>query len=119
MNNILNDENNILQKIRTLPMRQQIALWVILRFPDADNEKFIFKSSELANRFDKFASDKIKKDKSEYGRFIGGILSGLSRNRILIKLSGDRDKSWTLVDEIKDNFDNYKKSLLEVKIYWE
>lgn len=108
----------MLQKVRSLPLNQQIGLWVILKFPGSEDEKFLFKSSELANKFEHYASEKIKKDKSNYGRYIGGILSGLSRNKLLTKLSGDRDKQWTLADDVKNDLELYKQSLFDIKTYW-
>ncbi len=112
------EKDKVLNKIRSLPSRQQVGLWLIIRLAGAQNHKFSFKSSEFALKFKSFTTDKVKRNETEYGRFIGGILSGLYRNGLLIKLSGDRDKQWTLSDEIKDNFEMYKSSLFEIKTYW-
>ncbi len=110
--------DTIQSKIRALPIRQQIGLWVLLRFADAQNDDFSFHSSEFAEVFQKFLPEKVKKNALDFGRSIGGILSGLSRNGLLTKLSGDRDVLWTFSNEIKKQFEDYKKYLFEMKRYW-
>lgn len=111
-------EEKVRQKIRSLPITQQVALWTILRLPEAGDKDFNFRSSAFAQAVKKFISEDKKKNDAEYGRFIGGILSSLSRNKILRKLSGDRDKLWTLSNEVKANLELYKKLLFEAKTYW-
>ena len=110
---------NIKQSINSLPKTQQIALWVIIRLPGSNDQDFSFRTSGFAAQFKKYAADKVKFEEAKYGRFIGGLLSGLSRNKILARVSGDRDTAWTLTNEIKDNLDDYKKYLFEVKVYWD
>ena len=110
--------NEIQEKISYLPPTQQVALWVILRMPNAEEEDFRFFSYEFAESFKKFASDKITRNSKDYGKFIGGVLSGLYRNGILKRLSGGRSKLWTLSDEVKKDFGEYKKYLYEIKTYW-
>lgn len=110
--------NKIQEKISYLPPTQQVALWVILRMPNAEKKNFKFFSSDFTTHFRRFASNKTSGDSEEYGKFIGGVLSGLFRNRVLKRLSGGRSKLWTLSDEVKRNFEEYKRYLLEVKTYW-
>lgn len=110
--------NEIQSKTNTLPIRQQMGLWLILRLPHSNENNFSFRSSEFSEAFREFSTENVKASDLEYGRFIGGILSGLSRNGFLIKLSGDRNVLWTLSDEVKKNHGDYKKYLLEVKTYW-
>lgn len=111
-------EKQIKQLIRSLPGRQQIGLWVILNMPEISSNKFSFRSSEFSEKMKRYVADDIKSDESTYGKFIGGILSGLSRNDLLIKISGDRDVQWTLTEELLSNADAYKAAILEVKTYW-
>lgn len=106
------------EKITSLPLSQQVALWVVLRMDNAGKKNFSFLSSQLAQRFERFVKEHLSSDPDEYGKFVGAILSGLMRNRILIKLTGDRDKMWTLSDEVKENFEDYKNKLFEIKVYW-
>ncbi len=40
------------------------------------------------------------------------------RNKALVRLTGDRDKLWTLSNGIKENFEEFKRALFEMKIYW-
>lgn len=110
--------NKVQEKISYLPPTQQVALWVILRMPNAERENFKFFSSDFTTHFRRFASNKINGGSEEYGRFIGGVLSGLFRNGVLKRLSGGRSKLWTLSDEVKRSFEEYKRYLLEVKKYW-
>lgn len=110
--------DKIQEKISYLPPTQQVALWAILKMPNADEKNFKFFSHEFAKEFKNFASIKVQERPEEYGRFVGGILSGLFRNGILKRLSGGRNKVWILSDEIKKNFEDYKKYLFEVKTYW-
>lgn len=105
-------------KVRSLPVAQQIATYVILRMANSNLNGFSFLSSSFALAFKPFVKKHITTDMDEYGKFIGGILSGLMRNDVLVKLSGDRDKLWTLSDEIKKHFDDYKELLFEMKVYW-
>jgi len=109
---------NIDSRIRSLPFSQQVALFVILRMPRSNESNFSFLSSYFAKTFKPYAKKHISTDVEEFGKFIGGILSGLARNNILIKLTGDRDKVWTLSQEVKNNYDNFKKSLFNIKSYW-
>jgi len=106
------------EKITSLPLAQQVALFVILRMPSADRKNFSFLSSQFAKDFKPFVQKYISSNSEEYGKFVGAILSGLSRNDILSRLSGDRDKLWTLSNNVKTNFDQYKKYLFEIKTYW-
>jgi len=110
--------DKIQEKISYLPSTQQVAFWVILRMPNAEEESFRFFSHEFAKEFKRFASNIIKENSENYGKFIGGILSGLFRNGILKRLSGGRSKLWTLSDEVKRNFKEYKQNLWEAKTYW-
>ena len=110
--------NKVQEKISYLPPTQQVALWVILRIPNADEDGFRFFSHEFADKFKKFTSEMINKNYDDYGKFVGGVLSGLSRNGFLKRLYGGRDKLWTLSGEVKRNFKEYKKYLFEVKRYW-
>jgi hypothetical protein len=110
--------NEVQEKISYLPPTQQIAFWVILKMPGVDEKDFRFFSHEFAKEFRRFASSKVSGNSEEYGKFIGGVLSGLFRNGLLKRVSGGRSKLWTLSGEVRKNFEEYKKFLLEVKTYW-
>ena len=109
---------NIKSTVTSLPLSQQVALWVILRIKKSSKKNFSFSSSEFAQSFRPFVKSFLSIDPDEYGKFVGATLSGLMRNGIFVRLTGDRDKLWTLSDNVKDNFDQYKKELSEMKIYW-
>ena len=49
--------NKVQEKISYLPPTQQVALWVILRIPNADEDGFRFFSHEFADKFKKFTSE--------------------------------------------------------------
>lgn len=106
------------EKITSLPLSQQVALWVVLTMENAEKENFSFLSSQFAQKFERFVKEHLKASPEEYGKFVGAILSGLTRNRILVKLTGDRDKMWTPSDEVKENFEDFKNKLFEIKTYW-
>jgi hypothetical protein len=110
------------QKIREelagLSLKQQVGLWVVLRLDSVLSEKFSFYSSEFADKFKKFIKESVRSNQSVYGKLVGGVLSGLSRNRLLIKISSGRDARWTLEKKIKDDYELYKQLLFEIKIYW-
>ena len=104
--------------IRSLSLRQQVGLWIILGMPGIGRDKFFFESSLFAKNYKPYASDELKKDATKYGKFVGGVLSGLCQNGFLIKLSGGRDKQWAISEDLKNNSEQYKKSIFEVKSYW-
>ena len=105
-------------KITSLPLSQQVALWVILRMNSAERKDFSFFSSQFAKKFKPYVIKHLSANPDEYGKFVGAALSGLMRNNILMKLTGDRDKLWTLSKDVKTNFKEFKKKLFEVKVYW-
>lgn len=106
--------------VLSLPHKQQIALWVILRMLKKadDGKKFRFFSSDFAREFGEFILQEVKDDKKDYGKLVGGVLSGLSRGGIVLKLSGGRDPLWTLADDILKNSEKYLPPLARVKVYW-
>ncbi|MEK7113114.1 MAG: hypothetical protein AAB875_07455 [Patescibacteria group bacterium] len=108
----------IKKRVVSLPFAQQVALYVILRMPGLESKGFSFLSSEFASAFKPYVRKHVISNLDEYGKFIGGILSGLMRNKILSKLSGDRDKLWTLNNEVKENVEKYRNTLFEIKVYW-
>ena len=110
--------HEVQEKISNLPARQQLALWVILRMDNADKKDIGFLSSKFAKKFKRYVSEDVKKDSEDYGRFVGGVLSGLYRNSFLKRISGGRDKLWVLSDDVNKNFEEYQKRLFVVKTYW-
>lgn len=111
-------DQEIPQRIKSLSVIQQVGMWLILKMPRAETDKFTFYSSDFAEKFKRFVSSKRRVNKTKYGRYIGGVLSGLLRKGLLVKISGDRDKLWTIADKIKENYDFYIKLLSEAKAYW-
>lgn len=112
------EEKEVQNKITSLPLSQQVALWVILRMNRVGESDFSFFSSQFAKEFKPFVKKHLSANPDEYGKFVGATLSGLIRNDILTKLTGDRDKLWTLSKEVKNNYQIFKKKLFEVKAYW-
>lgn len=112
------DQTEAQKKINSLPIRQQIGLWTILRIPNVENKNFSFKSSTFKKEMEPHLIKSEFNDNAEYGRYVGGILSGLSRNKILLKISNDRDPLWILTDNIKKNQKIFKDLLFAVKTYW-
>ncbi len=106
------------EEIRSLPARQQIALYVILRMEGVGEKGFAFLSSQFANELKRFMYVNIFNDEKEYGKLVGGILGGLSRGGYLQSVSGGRDKLWKLSPKLGKNWKEYKEKLFEVKIYW-
>lgn len=111
-------EEKIKQLVRSLPINQQIGLWVALGLPNSSSDKFSFRSSEFATKIKHYVVDRVKLDEVKYGKFVGGVLSGLSRNNLLIKISGDRDALWALPKNLIEEIDLYKSAIFEIKVYW-
>lgn len=109
---------DIKNTITSLPLSQQVALWVILRMRDSSERSFSFSSSDFAKSFRPFAKSYLSADPGEYGKYVGATLSSLMRNDILIRLTGDRNKLWTLSEKVKNNFEEIKKFLFELEVYW-
>lgn len=109
---------DIKNRITLLPLSQQVALWVILRMKGSNERSFSFPSSDFAKAFYPYVKSYLSTDPEEYGKFVGATLSSLMRNQILIRLTGDRDKLWTLSEKVKDNFEEFKKYLFELEVYW-
>lgn len=107
--------SNILKKVRDLPVLQQVGLYYVLdklHSPKSEG----FKSSE----FSQIMLAYIKtKDAAQHGKTIGGILSSLSRNGLIERVSGGRDPSWTISDEVKEQRLAYKKAVFNIKTYWQ
>lgn len=104
--------------ITSLPLTQQVALWAILKMKGSREKSFNFLSSDFAKTFRSFVKSYLSTNPKEYGKFVGATLSGLMRNGILVKLTGDRDKVWTLSSNVKNNYEDFKKALFEMKTYW-
>ena len=108
----------IQEKITSLPFSQQVALLVIFKMKNVERKDFSFLSSKLANELKPYVKKHLSINQEGYGKFVGAILSGLMRNKILVRLTGDRDKLWTLSEEVKENLNPIKKKLFEIKTYW-
>lgn len=109
---------DIKNTITSLPLSQQVALWAILRMKESNKKSFSFSSSDFSKNFRPFVKSYLSANPEEYGKFIGATLSSLMRNEVLVKLTGDRDKLWTLSDNVKANYDEFKRELFEMKTYW-
>ncbi|MFC1627048.1 hypothetical protein ACFL18_00640 [Patescibacteria group bacterium] len=106
------------ETITSLPLSQQVTLLVIFKMENIERKDFSFLSSQLANELKPYVKKHLSVNQEEYGKFVGAVLSGLMRNKILIRLTGDRDKLWTLSKEVKENLDPIRKKLFEIKTYW-
>lgn len=104
--------------IRSLPFNQQVALWIILRMSGSDKDDFKFYSSDFAKRLIPYLKTEFATNPEESGKFAGAILSGLARNLLLEKLTGDRDKLWTTSKLVKEHYSDFKQHLFDVKTYW-
>lgn len=104
--------------VTSLPLSQQVALWAILRMDKSNQKSFRFASSDFGKAFRPYVRSYLSAHPEEYGKFVGATLSALMRNGLLVRLTGDRDKLWTLSSVIKDNFKQFKNDLFEMKTYW-
>lgn len=106
------------RNLKTLSVKQQLGLFVVLtKLYDSKNRPFY--SSDFAEKIKPFL---LIKDKDEFRRTIGGILGALSKNNVLLKVSGDKDPLWKLPDDIQTNPDHFIKQLQhvpDIKISWE
>ena len=109
---------NVKEFIRSLPFNQQVALWLITQMPRAEKENFSFYSSDFTKKLLPYLKKEFATDPGESGKFAGAILSGLARNNLLEKITGDKDKLWTLSKIVKDHYSDIKQNLFEVKTYW-
>jgi len=113
-NNIHKDDLKIIGKIRELPARQQIALWVILK-NFHKSERTFFTTSDLIEKMGKFL---VEKDPEKSGHIMGGIISSLSRNKVIEPVSGGRQPIWQVVPEIHKDAKKYEKAIFPVTTYW-
>lgn len=105
----------IQKRIKNLPPKQQIGLYVILaKLYSRKNESFL--SSNFSEAMQKYF--KID-DSAQYGKTIGGILSSLSRNNLIERVSGGRNPLWTIPEDIKKNSSLYKNAIFNVTTYWQ
>ncbi|MFH1713390.1 MAG: hypothetical protein ABH896_04390, partial [Candidatus Jacksonbacteria bacterium] len=82
---VKNQNQTMRAELARLPLKQQVGLWVILRLDNVSSEKFVFCSSEFADKFKKFITETVRSNQSMCGKLLGGVLSGMSRNGLIIK----------------------------------
>lgn len=104
----------LLEKIQGLPAKQQIALWIILKnFHKKDIVSFtVGDFCDVAKKY--FKAD----DPEALGKIAGGLLSSLVRNEMVKKISGGRNKIWTVTDELNKNAKNYESAIFPITNYW-
>lgn len=108
------EPTDISKKVRDLPVLQQVGLYFILHKLDSlKNESF--KSSQFSQAMQEFI--KVK-DAAQHGKTIGGVLSSLSRNGLIERVSGGRDPSWIIAEEVSKKKSAYKKAVFDIKTYW-
>lgn len=107
-------KNELLAKIRNLPAKQQLAVWIILN--KFKKKKYTFQVSDFAEAIKKYL---LPKDTKDLARMIGGILSSLVRNKIIKPLTGGRDVIWTIDPDIKKYAGACSDQIFSVVTYWE
>ena len=106
---------DFMARVRALPAKQQIALWVILK-KFHKKEGTWFTVAKFGDEMTKYLSpDKPE----ELGRIIGGILSSLVRNEMIEQFTGGRKPIWTVVPELHRNAKEYEKSIFPVVTFWD
>jgi hypothetical protein len=103
------------EKVRKLPVKQQIALWVILKYFHKSSSTS-FKTSEFAEKAKFFIGSS---DPKTNARTMGGIVSSLVRNGVIEQLSGGREPVWQLVKELHENAKDYENVFSPIVTYWE
>jgi hypothetical protein len=105
----------LLDKVSSLPAKQQIALWVILKKFNKKG-KVYFSVSDFADEMKKYL---ISKDAESLGKIIGGVLSSLVRNGMIKQLTGGRDTIWTVDSELQTHAREYVSAIFPVVTYWD
>jgi len=102
----MKQENNQ-RNMAELSVRQQLGLWVILaKLHDEKNRPFF--SSDFAREMKNYI---MIDDEDAYRKTIGGILSALSKNNILERVSSDRNPLWRLPEDINKDPKHFKEQL--------
>ena len=107
----------MLEEMRALPAKQQIALWVILREFHSPKGTW-FSAGDFFEKARKYLTAGESAGKEE-ARILGGILSSLVRNGMISQLSGGRKPIWQVVPELHKNASEYAKAIFPVVTYWE
>ena len=103
------------EKVKKLPAKQQIALWVVLKNFNAPSGTR-FTASDFARKAGMIVGST---DARENARTLGGILSSLVRNGVVEQFTGGRQPVWQLVPELHKNAKEYEKIFNPVVTYWE
>ena len=107
-------DKEFMAKVRSLPARQQIGLWVILKNFHQKKGTW-FTAPEFAEKMRKFL---ISDDTDNLARIMGGILSSLLRNGMIEQLSGGRKPVWQVVSELHRHAKEYEEAMFPVITYW-
>ena len=103
------------EKVKKLPIKQQIALWVILKHFNATSGAR-FTAADFGLKAGMIAGST---DARENARTLGGILSSLVRNGVVEQFTGGRQPVWQIVSELHENAHEYEKIFNPVVTYWE
>jgi len=103
---------NLEKKIRNLPFKQQVALYVLLKTA-RKRGKFTF-----ANFINDMVPLFYKNEQEKLPRILGGLLSSLMRNGMIERLSGGRHPIWRLNPELHKNSAKYRKTMRPSYAYW-
>ncbi len=106
-------DTKLKKEIKEMPVKQQVGLYVIL--DNFINKELLFKSSDFQREMKKYL---ILDDEDGYRRVIGGILSGLSKNNLITRMSNDKDPLWNISIDVAEDADDYKQAILPVITYW-
>ncbi|MFA6408043.1 MAG: hypothetical protein WCW36_01020 [Candidatus Paceibacterota bacterium] len=104
----------LMSKVRSLPAKQQIALWLILKEFHKPKGTW-FTALEFAIKMKKYL---LSEDPAELARIIGGIISSLKRNGMIEQFTGGRKPVWQVTPELHKNAKKYQDAVFPVVTYW-
>ena len=110
---VMND-SELMQKAKSLPAKQQIALSVILKEFRKPKGTW-FTVPEFADKMKKYL---LADTPEELARIMGGIMSSLVRNGMVKPITGDRKPVWQVAPELHKRAKDYQDSVISVVTYW-
>ena len=105
------------QKVKALPIRQQVGLYTILSEFLGEKET-LFSTADFASKAQRYF---LADDVEGMGNILGGILSSLVRNGMVERVAGGgkQESVWCLAPELHRNAKRYKQLIFPVYTYWE
>lgn len=102
-------------KIRSLPAKQQVGLWVILNKFHKEKGTW-FTTADFSIEMQKYLTPD---DPQQLARIMGGVMSSLLRNGVIEQFTGGQKPVWTVSPEIRKYAKEIKDSIFPVIAYWE